>query len=182
MHFRSRLVIFSIFLVAAFAVYGILIKNYSAVFNSFCTLLCLCAFALLHNKFPVLDNKTYCAFVIFIMLSVFAGRTLNMYAHIPYWDKFLHFSSGFIFASSGTQIYKKLKGDDKNHILMNLFVLSFSVALAGLWEIYEFSIDSLLGTTAQNGSLSDTMWDMIAGTLGTIITIALISKKKNNGS
>ena len=58
----------------------------------------------------------------------------------------------------------------------------FATAAAGAWEIWEFTTDSLFGLTAQNGSLTDTMWDIICGTsvgIVTAIPIYLHSKGKN---
>jgi len=163
-------------------IYGIFTMQGAVFLNSIYTILCVASFIIIHKKFPILSKQTYCAAIIFILLSMLAGRGFDFYTRILYWDKILHFSSGFIFASAGTQIYKKLKGDDKNHTLMNLFILSFSVSLACLWEIYEFSIDNFFGTAAQNDSLSDTMWDMIMGTVSvvTVILYNILILKKNS--
>ena len=63
-----------------------------------------------------------------------------------------------------------------------IFVALFATAAAGTWEIWEFTTDSLFGLSAQNGSLTDTMWDIISGTAVGIVTsipIYLHSKGKN---
>ena len=39
----------------------------------------------------------------------------------------------------------------------------FSIAAAGVWEIWEFSTDMLFGFHSQNNSLIDTMMDIICG-------------------
>jgi hypothetical protein len=38
--------------------------------------------------------------------------------------------------------------------------------MAGCWEIFEFTTDRLFGLYSQNGSLVDTMVDIICGTVG----------------
>ena len=49
------------------------------------------------------------------------------------------------------------------------FSIAFSIAAAGVWEIWEFSTDQLFGFTSQNNSLIDTMGDIICGTVMGII-------------
>lgn len=44
-------------------------------------------------------------------------------------------------------------------------IVIFAIAAAGVWEIFEYSADKLLGTREQD-DLDDTMIDMIDGTLG----------------
>ena len=63
------------------------------------------------------------------------------------------------------------------------FITIFCIALAGCWEIWEFTGDRLFGFTSQNDSLIDTMMDIICGTLGGIISLIPIyrfSKGKRN--
>ena len=58
----------------------------------------------------------------------------------------------------------------------------FSIAAAGVWEIWEFSTDMLFGFHSQNNSLIDTMMDIICGSIMGIITnipIYLYIKGKN---
>ena len=57
----------------------------------------------------------------------------------------------------------------------------FTMGLASLWEVAEFSLDSLFGMNTQIGGLSDTMIDMIDEIAGGIISIPyfLIKIKKN---
>lgn len=180
MSFKSKFVAISIALPVILFIYGLLSIQYDIVLNSLYTVLCIVALIIIHKKFSLLTIRTYYSVIIFILLSVFAGRSLGFYSLIPYWDKALHFLSGFIIAAIGKQIYTKLSGDTTNKILISLFVASFSIAAAGVWEIYEFIIDSVFGIESQNGSLNDTMWDMIAGTLSALISIiaSLITKKE----
>ena len=55
-----------------------------------------------------------------------------------------------------------------------LFSIIFSIAGAAVWEIWEFSTDQLFGFLSQNNSLHDTMWDIICGTIGGIISCTFI--------
>jgi uncharacterized membrane protein YjdF len=62
---------------------------------------------------------------------------------------------------------KGLGGLPSNIIIW--FAFLFAVAMAGMWEIYEFTVDHLFELHSQNGSLTDTMMDMICGTLGALV-------------
>ena len=71
-----------------------------------------------------------------------------------------------------------------------LFVFCFSVTFACLWEIYEFAFDLLLDMDMQHAgdlvgqnALFDTMFDMISGTIGAIISAlccSLLTYKDKN--
>ena len=119
------------------------------------------AFTFASKKFPVFKTRTFYSVIIFILLSFFAGKALRFYFIVPRWDKILHFLSGFIIVWAGKDVYIKLKGDTQNRWLMNAFALITAIAIAGVWEMVEFSGDTLFGFSSQNGSLSDSMIDMI---------------------
>lgn len=125
------------------------------------------------QKIYAFKNSTYICLIMFVFLSVFLGKILGVYELIPSWDKFLHFISGFISVQVGKEIYEKLNGEKRNNVLVVFCTLSFSFAVAGLWEILEFTSDIFLKTNAQNNSLSDTMYDIIAGTSGSCMSVII---------
>ena len=168
---KTKINILLIIMPAIVCIYAVFTKQYNMASNSLITILCLVAVMVINKKIPVLTTGTYYAVLIFVLLSVFAGRSLEIYHIIPFWDKILHFLSGFVFVSSAKNIYVKLNGNIKNTALTNLFALSFAVAAAGVWEIYEFTIDKLFNMVSQNGSLDDTMWDIIAGSASAVIAL-----------
>lgn len=174
---KTKINIFLIILPSIVGIYAVFTKQYNMALNSLLTIVCLFAVMIINKKIPVLTTGTYYSVMIFILLSVFAGKGLEIYRIIPPWDKILHFLSGFIFVSVGKNVYVKLNGNMKNKALMNLFALYFAVAAAGVWEIYEFSIDKLFNLVSQNGSLDDTMWDIIAGSVSSVIAILFNYKK-----
>ena len=108
---------------------------------------------------------------LFIFLSMFLGRIVSIYSIFPSWDKFVHFYSGIVLFFIGLSIFLTLcRGDSKKLFsLLILFGIFFSISMAGLWEIYEFTTDALLSLNSQNHSLNDTMIDMICGSISTII-------------
>lgn len=162
-------------------IYGIASSQYITVFNSLLTAFCIVGFFVINKKFSLFNNATLYAVIVFILLAVFMGRTLKMYNFFPQWDKILHFTSGFVIASIAKQVYKKIKGDTTNKVLMNWFVFLFAAASASVWEFYEFFVDSLFNMSAQNG-LADTMLDMIAGTSSALITIIISNCRKSRST
>jgi hypothetical protein len=64
-------------------------------------------------------------------------------------------------------------------VFVALFAFLFAVSVGALWEIFEFSMDRVFGTTMQKpmfqdpSGLTDTMWDLIVDTLGAFMISAL---------
>ncbi|NFU51367.1 hypothetical protein FDF76_12700 [Clostridium botulinum] len=112
----------------------------------------------------------------FIIMAMYVGNILNIYTYINHYDKILHFISGIIISILAFSIYINYthKVSEKlNPIFALIFIISFSIAMAGIWEMWEFSTDRLLGFNSQNNSLIDTMLDIIMGTLGCLIILPM---------
>lgn len=111
--------------------------------------------------------------LIFIAITMMLANLFSMYAVIPYLDKIEHLLSGVIlyFVGQFTLIkMAKRKGlDSLPSNIINWFSFFFAVAMAGMWEIYEFAVDHLFGLHSQNGDLTDTMIDIICGTLSAVV-------------
>ena len=60
-----------------------------------------------------------------------------------------------------------------------IFSFSFAVSIGVIWEIFEFSMDSLFGFNMQKSGLGDTMTDLIVDALGALFasTIAFVYLK-----
>ncbi|MDU1078084.1 MAG: hypothetical protein E7A11_13285 [Clostridium sp.] len=123
------------------------------------------------------SKGVYVVTLVFIFFAMYLANVMNFYAFEAY-DKILHFASGILLAFYGLIYCVYLCGDQSNKsinpIILVAFPFLFSVACAGLWELWEFATDSIFGLTAQNGSLNDTMWDIICGTIGGIISCTFI--------
>ena len=112
----------------------------------------------------------------FVLAAVPFASLIGGYDFVPYWDKILHFLSGFLFAALGTVVYFSLK---PGHALERadaanaaLFTWMFAVLSAVLWEIWEYIV-SLFGADPQQVAatgVGDTMQDMIVCTLGGLFT------------
>ena len=143
------------------------------MFNIIFAAVCISALLLFNKKTSFLRRGVCLSAVIFILLSVIGGRLLNFYSLIPFWDKILHFISGFILAAVANALFARLGGDNLNKKLKSLFILFFTFASACVWEIYEFCGDILFGFSSQGNSLSDTMIDMIVGSISGLIYLLI---------
>ena len=146
--------------------------------------------ALLKNIFPsfilgktrlVLAFLFQYSVLVFIALSLVLGSWFRFYEDFIWWDMFLHFLAGIIFAVPGyCLIYK---GAENVRNFMAFWVpLCVSLAISALWEIYEFTGDILFGMTMQGNGISDTMEDLIACFVAAIVTstaLYFLSKKYN---
>ena len=93
----------------------------------------------------------------------------------------LHFTSGIILGLIGFLFVYLLneKGDanvNLSPIFVVLFAYCFAVTMGVFWEIFEFSVDRLLGYNMQKfrlpgqDGLVDTMQDLIIDSIGALIT------------
>ena len=128
-----------------------------------------------------LPPALYLSVLIFITITMMLANLFGMYGVIPYLDKIEHLLSGVILFFVGQFIVNKMvKRKGMNSLPTNIiiwFSLFFAVAMAGMWEIYEFSVDHLFRLNSQNGSLTDTMWDIICGTVGAGVTSLYLMTK-----
>ena len=139
-------------------------------------------------KITFLKKSEICFYVIlaFTFSSIYLGNVWDLYRIIPIYDKLLHLLSGVIIAVIGLVLFLYLnngniKGDFNTYFVV-IFSIIFSIAAAGLGEIWEFSTDMLFGFHSQNNSLIDTMMDIICGSIMGIIAnipIYLYIKGKN---
>lgn len=109
----------------------------------------------------------------FIFVTMFFANEFKGYSFIPYLDKIEHLSSGVILFYIGSLILELINKNETNKLNIKtiiLFSLFFAIAMAGVWEIYEFTTDRLFGLRSQNNSLVDTMGDIICGSIGALFT------------
>ena len=127
-----------------------------------------------------LSDKEIFLYYVFILLADFIGCVCNLYNTVSWYDIFVHFLSGMFTFVLATIIYRLIT-NDKNIILKILFCLGVVAIIAIMWEVFEFSIDSLAHTNLQHNQDSgviDTMQDMIVAILGGILSSIYILLKK----
>lgn len=109
---------------------------------------------------------------IFIFAHFVLGEFANYYNRIWWWDLLLHASSGILIGMVGFVIIYFFLFTSRvtaNPALVSLFSVTFSVAAATLWEIFEFLMDQLFGFNMQKSGFNDTMTDLIVAFLGACV-------------
>ena len=123
-------------------------------------------------RFPF---RLYVCTIVFTLLANAFGSILGFYHLFAYYDKFVHGVSGILLAEVGYVFFERVQRGlrlSPNWRLTILFALFFSIACAGLWEVYEFTADSLLSLQMQGGN-TDTVTDIIAGSAGAVLYAAV---------
>ncbi|MEN6343600.1 MAG: hypothetical protein ABFC89_13700 [Methanospirillum sp.] len=97
----------------------------------------------------------------------------------PYYDKAAHLisaSSIALLGFLGAIFLDRYWRMNLTPLFIVFFTVTFGMALGGLWEIYEFTVDQLFGGSLagpMQAGLADTMWDMIADLVGST-AVALV--------
>jgi len=148
----------------------------------------------------VIPSKMYIAYILFLYGAVFLGEVRNYYHRVPHWDTMLHTLSGAMFGALGFSVVNILNKNEKVHVKLSpifvaLFSFLFAVTLGVMWEIFEYTVDGVLGVNMQkfaleNGTLLsgrlavvDTMQDLIVDSIGAFVMsiIGYISLKHKKG-
>lgn len=128
----------------------------------------------------LLDNSIYINLVIFIMVSSLLGSCFKLYS-INHYDDFLHLYSGVLSCNVAYLIIRYFNNEENikmvNKVFIIIFLFMFTMGVASLWEIMEFSLDNILGTHTQIGGLEDTMIDMVDALIGAVISIPYFIRK-----
>lgn len=124
---------------------------------------------------------------LFIFAAIYLGELNKYYQIYWWWDIMLHMGSamaiGFIGFIIMYILYYSHKLETKP-IWFAIFAFCFALAIGAIWEIFEFSVDQLLGTNMQKSGLVDTMWDLIVDAIGALITATVgfiyLKRKKHS--
>ncbi len=122
-------------------------------------------------------------FVLLYSLGPMLGHTYHFYHIIEWWDTLLHVCGGVAFAILGAYLPRLF---DKNHVpsvwLSALFGLFFSIAVSGLWELFEFGVDVLFKTDMQNDTFITSLNSYLLGSeMGVVGSIPNIESVIVNG-
>ncbi len=87
-------------------------------------------------------GKIFLAILYFVPVGGILGTCFELYTLVPFFDTLLHIVSGFIFAALGYVVALRLcRGGSPAMCL--LFALCFSLAVALLWELFEWGLTVL---------------------------------------
>lgn len=125
---------------------------------------------ILHLKISYTMEFVYLLFIIF---GHFIGSILGIYNEIPHYDKIMHTLSGVLTSFVALIVLNNINQYKFKNVIFNIvFMIVFSLAVAGIWEIFEFTSDILFQADAQKVAISgvnDTMLDMIVALFGSIL-------------
>ncbi len=97
--------------------------------------------------------------VFFLMCSSnILGNGYGLYKSIVYFDKIMHTMSGIVCTCFGYAIMKKItEGDSgKKFVYCIFFGLVFAMAVAAIWEVYEYFVSEVLHDDMQVNYIVDT--------------------------
>jgi hypothetical protein len=156
-------------------------QNWMMVFATVLLMALMATPVLFRGRFGVpIPSELHIFAALFIFATLFMGEVLNFYQRFWWWDLALHGSAGVLLGLLGFLFVYLVNENELVDVSMRtsfvaLFAFFFSVALGTFWEIFEFAMDQLFGTTMQKPKwgdgtgLSDTMWDLIVDTLGAAV-------------
>lgn len=118
--------------------------------------------------------------ILFVFGALFLGEFRSYYERFWWWDIALHASSGLLLGILGFLLVYVMNESKRIDLHMRagfvaLFAFVFAVAVGTFWEIFEFAVDQVFGTTMQKpmlgdpSGLTDTMWDLIVDSLGALV-------------
>lgn len=88
-------------------------------------------------------------FALFYAIGPMLGKSWKFYYTVVGWDKLLHISGGVMFALLGAFFFRSMMRQQVHPAAEAAFALCFSMAVAMLWEFYEFGADMLFGRDMQ---------------------------------
>lgn len=137
----------------------VIIHLFVYVINGMLTAFLFCLFNLLlffivdiiKNKLKY-SNILQLLIYIFLFGSLIGGEVYYLYSKIWFFDIILHILSSFIISWLFIYVVKMFKSNI-NNILLILCIFSFSMMVASMWEITEFSIDNLFDVDMQKDTI-----------------------------
>lgn len=135
--------------------------------------------------------EIYIMNLVFVYFASLVGSTLHGY-QIPGFDKALHFSSGILLTLAAILLFmiiKKVKHiqDENDYQLFLVFINAVNVALAAIWEFYEYAMLIFFNNDCINhysqgvhDAMTDMICAMVAGWIVTYFVIRAYKKQKTN--
>lgn len=93
------------------------------------------------------------------------GNVYKFYHIIPHWDKLLHGLSGYAFAAFGFSLPDLIERRKEGHskLMRAAFAFCFSLAVAGIWELYEYALDVFFKMDMQNDTIISNISSYLLG-------------------
>lgn len=102
-------------------------------------------------------QRLHTGFFLFCMVYAMGpmlGKAYKLYYLTSWWDKLLHTAGGLVFAVLGVYLAGGLNGGQEvAPVLRAVFGLCFSVAVAAVWELFEYGMDCWFAMDMQGDTL-----------------------------
>lgn len=170
---------------AFLCLYRISLGKYGRITTDLAVFLVLVIPFVLKKMKLVLTDKEKFIFYSYIFIAQFLGCVVNLFKVISWFDTLSHFLAGVFFFLVGLKLLHLFKQYDYKKVLFNLvFIFGIVFMSAGVWEIFEYTLDIVSGSDLQHNidtGVVDTMIDMIACFGGGIVTsiFYVLGLKKN---
>ena len=143
--------------------------------------------SLLQKKLSLtIPNYMFVLYFIFLFCAIYLGEVQDFYFIIPYWDLLLHTFSGAMLGSLGFTLVSLLNSNKNvdmhlSPFFIAFFAFCFALAFGVVWEIYEYTVDSVAALNMQKyaledgtllvgrEALADTMEDLIVDAVGALL-------------
>ena len=130
--------------------------------------------------------RLHTGFFLFCMVYAMGpmlGKAYKLYYLTNWWDKLLHTTGGLVFAVVGVCLARGLNGGQEvSPALQAVFGLCFSVAVAAVWELFEYGMDCWFAMDMQGDTLVNAIHSYIlSDTPGVLYNVPEIRETVING-
>lgn len=172
------LLIYSLFCLTS-GIYFIVVSHIRNMLMSFLFLLFVPLLFIVEKLFKLKIVPLFALLIYFIAAGSILGTCFEFYTIFPYFDIILHGISGFIFGCLGFSLMELLVGkanNAKRFLACLLFGVAFSLAIAVLWEIFEYCA-TLIGIDMMEDTIINSFDSyLLAGNHSEVVTIDGITK------
>lgn len=138
------------------------------------------ALLLIERLLRVILPSALSGVIYFMAAGCILGAGYDLFTIIPFFDDVLHCITGFVFACIGFAVPKLFVGEPQSGRMFAvclLFGFFFSLAIAVLWELFEFAGTSLLGFDMQEDTVVDGFGSyLLSGTHSELVRVDGITK------
>lgn len=163
-------------------IYALIVLNVEAILASILGMILAFIGPIINKLFKVkMSWVIEAAIQLFMIGGIGLGIVVDLYGRTEFWDLIMHAYSGFLVGMVAfSLIYCLIKDTNvkRKYLFSIVGAVAISLSVALLWEVFEFSMDSIFGSNWQRwdvisenprDALLNTMWDMIVCLIGTVV-------------
>lgn len=177
--FVSALAVYVLFCIAS-AIYFCATSQWQSALLSVGYIAIALLFFILEYLIGFRCGELFTVLILLLAVGGLTGACYNLYTIIPFFDSILHGMSGLLFGCVGFTIANKFFGDENDNRSFFgkvLFAFCFSLAIAVVWEIFEYTCSSLFGFDMMEDTYVDSINSyLLAGSHSETVNIEGIVK------